>query len=160
MTNELLIACALKGPFILVAACLLSVALRRASAAARHLVWVVAFAALLLLPVLSITVPRWTVTVPQSQIRLAIPSQAGTTATVASKPVRAELDWLLLVWLVGATFVLARFGVGTVRVRLITRRARPMSIAGVSSSVTVLMAERGAMPVAWRVLRPVILLPA
>jgi beta-lactamase regulating signal transducer with metallopeptidase domain len=159
MTNELLIACALKGTFILIAASLLLVALRRASAAARHLVWVVAFAALLLLPVLSVAVPRWTVTTPQSQIRPALPSQVRIPVTVASKPVHAELDWLFLVWLAGAAFVLVRFGVGTVRIWLITRRARPMSIGGVSGRVTVLAAERGSMPVAWRVLRPVILLP-
>jgi TonB family protein len=157
MTNELLIACALKGTFILIAACLLWAKLRRASAAARHLVWVVAFAALLLLPVLSVAVPRWTIAVPQSQIRRALPPQVPVNA--ASKPVRAEPDWLFLVWLAGATFVLARFGVGTVRIWLITRRARPLSIAGVSGRVTVLAAGRGAMPVAWRVLRPVILLP-
>ena len=64
MSNELLIACAVKGTFILIAAGVLSMALRRASAAARHLVWTVAFAALLLLPVLSLAVPRWTVAAP------------------------------------------------------------------------------------------------
>src|SRR5260370_38905621 len=142
MTNELLIACALKGTFILLAACLLSVGLRRASAAARHLVWTVAFAALLLLPVLSIAVPRWTVTVPQSPIRPELPSQIRTPVTAASKPVRAELDWLFLVWLAGATFVLARFGVGTMRIWLITRRARPMSIARVRSHIRALAAGR------------------
>src|ERR1700719_3091198 len=101
MTNELLIACAFKGTFIWIAACLLSVALRRASAAARHLVWVVAFAALLLLPALSVAVPSWTVTVPQSQIRPALRRPAVAPAA-ASKPVRAEIDWLFLVWLAGA----------------------------------------------------------
>src|SRR5579859_1991870 len=160
MTNELFIACAFKGTFILIAACLLSVALRRASAAARHLVWVVAFAALLLLPALSVAVPRWTVTVLQSQIRPALSSQVRTPVTAASKPVRAEIDWLFLVWLSGATLVLARFGVGTARIWLITRRARPMSIAGVSGHIRVLAAEQGSMPLAWRVVRPVILLPA
>jgi TonB family protein len=160
MTNELLIACALKGTIILIAACLLSLALRRASAAARHLVWTVAFAALLLLPALSVAVPHWTVTVPQSQIRPALPTQVRTPVAAASKPVRAEIDWLLLVWLAGVSVVLARFGVGTARIWLITRRARPMTVAGVSRRVRVLAADRGAMPLAWRVLRPIILLPA
>ena len=160
MTNELLIACALKGTFILIAACLLSAVLRRASAAARHLVWVVAFAALLLLPALSAVVPRWTVTVPQSQIRPALSSKVHASATAASTPVRAEIDWLVMVWLAGATLVLARFGVGTARVWLLTRRARPMSVDGVSAHIRVLAAEQGSMPLAWRVARPVILLPA
>ncbi len=160
MTNDLLIACALKGTCILIAACLLTVALRRASAAARHLVWVVAFAALLLLPALSVAVPRWTVTVPQSQIRPALPSQVRAPRTAASRPAGAEIDWLFLAWLAGATLVLARFAVGTARIWLITRRAQSMTVAGVSSRVTVLAAGRGAMPLAWRVLRPVILLPS
>src|SRR6202030_3903070 len=101
MTNELLIACAFKGTFILIAACLLSVALRRASAAARHLVWVVAFAALLLLPALSVAVPSGTIAVPHSQIGRALVRRA-VAAAAASKPFRAEIDWLFLVWLAGA----------------------------------------------------------
>jgi len=152
MTNELLIACAVKGTFILIAAGLLGAALRRASAAARHLVWAVAFAALLLLPVLSVAVPRWTVTAPQSAVRLAAPAQVVTVSTA----VPAAVDWLFLIWATGAVLALARFGAGTARIWLMVRRARPMPIAG---GVRVLDAGRGAMPLAWRMLRPVILLP-
>ena len=155
MSNELLIACAVKGTLILTAAGLLSMALRRASAAARHLVWVVAFAALLLLPALSLAVPRWTVSARQSAVRLAAPAQAVTV----SKAVLAGVDWIVLIWATGATLALARFASGTARIWLITRRARPMTIAGVSTDVRVLDAGRGAMPLAWRLLRPVILLP-
>src|SRR5260370_1064602 len=108
MSNELLIACAVKGTFILIAAGLLSMALRRASAAARHLVWAVAFAALLLLPALSLAVPRWTVTAPQSAVRLAAPAQAVTV----SKAVPAGVDWLVLIWGIGATLALARLAAG------------------------------------------------
>ena len=159
MINEVLIACALKATLILIAAWLLTIAMRRASAAARHMVWVFALAALLLLPVFTVAIPQWTVTVPQSKIGPALPSQVRSPVIVASKPVSAERDWLFLTWLAGATFVLARFGMGTLRIWVITRRARPMSIAGMSDRVAVLAAERGAMPVAWHVLRPVILLP-
>src|SRR5436305_662029 len=152
MINEVLIACALKATLILIAAWLLTIAMRRASAAARHMVWVFALAALLLLPVFTVAIPQWTVTVPQSKIGPARPSQVRS-------PVSAECDWRILAWLAGATFVLARFGMGTLRIWVITRRARPMSIAGMSDRVALLAAERGAMPVAWHVLRPVILLP-
>jgi TonB family protein len=160
MTHEFFIACALKGTFVLIAAGLLSAALRGAAAAARHLVWTVAFTALLLLPVLSLAVPRWTVTVPQSQVRPAARLRIGSAAATVSKPVRAELDWAFVVWLAGATLILGRFGVGTARIWLITRRARPMTVSGVSSGIHVLDAGGGAMPLAWRVLRPVILLPS
>jgi TonB family protein len=159
MTNEMLIACALKGTFILIGAWLLSVALRRASAAVRHLVWTAAFAALLVLPVLSLAVPHWTVTVPQSQVRPAPSLQVNTPVTGVGRTVRAELDWVFLAWLAGAVLVTARFTVGTVRIWLITRRARPIAVAGVRSHIRVLEAGSGVMPLAWRLLRPVILLP-
>src|SRR5258708_23147330 len=51
MRDELLILCSLKATVILIAACGLCAILRRASAAARHLGWTLAFAALLLLPI-------------------------------------------------------------------------------------------------------------
>ena len=49
----MLLAYFLKGTLVLTLAFCVSGTLRRGSAAARHLVWVVAFAALLLLPVVS-----------------------------------------------------------------------------------------------------------
>src|SRR5258706_2994893 len=57
MSDELLIAWSLKATVILIAAHGLCFILHRASAAARHLVWIVAFAALLLLPILSRVTP-------------------------------------------------------------------------------------------------------
>jgi TonB family protein len=77
----------------------------------------------------------------------------------AGKPVRGPVDWIPLVWILGATLVLARFGVGTTLVWLRTRRARPMAMA-VNGRVRVLDAGRGAMPMTWGVLRPAVLLPS
>src|SRR3982074_1284370 len=99
MSQELLIASALKGTVVLIAAGLLSLALQRAAAAARHLVWTVAFAALLLLPVLALAFPRWRVTVPQSQVRTAAPVRARSAVATVSKSIGSELDWVFLVWL-------------------------------------------------------------
>ena len=59
--SPLLIDSALKGAALLVAAGLAALALYRASAATRHLVWVFAIAALLVLPVLSALLPGWRV---------------------------------------------------------------------------------------------------
>src|SRR5580692_9487315 len=50
---------ALKGTAVLCAAYLAAFALRHRSAAARHLVWTAAFAALLALPLLSVSLPSW-----------------------------------------------------------------------------------------------------
>jgi TonB family protein len=158
MRDELLIACALKATVILMAASGLCIALRRASAAVRHLVWTAAFAALVLLPVVSSLAPVWTV-VGQAG-RLPEPPQANRLrhlSTQAANPVRAGMDWLPLLWSLGAALVLARFGVGTARVWLRTRRARTMSIA--ACRATVLDAGPGVMPMTWGALRPVVLLP-
>jgi beta-lactamase regulating signal transducer with metallopeptidase domain len=52
---------ALKGGVLLAAAACAALALWRASAAARHLVWLVAVAALLVVPVLTVVLPQWRV---------------------------------------------------------------------------------------------------
>ncbi|HEV3049653.1 MAG TPA: M56 family metallopeptidase, partial [Longimicrobium sp.] len=76
---------ALKGTVVLAAAALATLALRRASAAARHLVWTLAFGGLLALPVLGVAVPRWQI--PILPAREALPSLAATPAEPARQPV-------------------------------------------------------------------------
>jgi HEAT repeat protein/beta-lactamase regulating signal transducer with metallopeptidase domain len=60
---EILLAASLKGLLILMIAAALSFALRKASAASRHLVWSLAIASLLALPLLSFGLPPWQVNV-------------------------------------------------------------------------------------------------
>src|SRR5437016_9778809 len=139
MRNELLILCSLKATVILIAACGLCAILRRASAATRHLVWTLAFAALLLLP---IPVPSPVRTGAGQAIRLPV-AQAISSAAAGYQPAPPTVP---LIWLLGATLVLARFAVGTARVWLRTRGAQPMAIPGVPARVRVLDAGRGAMP--------------
>lgn len=52
---------ALKGMVLLAVAAVVSIAMRRAAASARHMVWLLAVVGLLLLPVLSVTLPGWQV---------------------------------------------------------------------------------------------------
>jgi carboxyl-terminal processing protease len=73
--SALLLDAALKGTALLVVACVLAVALRRAGAARRHLLWALALAGLLVLPVLGLLLPRW-------QLPLTSP-WAGETETRA-----------------------------------------------------------------------------
>jgi len=59
-----LVDCSLKGLVLCVVAAVAAVALRRSSAAARHLVWRLALAGLLVLPLLAALLPSWRVPLP------------------------------------------------------------------------------------------------
>src|SRR5258705_9465238 len=89
MSHELLIAWSLKATVILIAAHGLCFILGRASAAARHLVWIVAFAALLLLPILSRVTPGWTAPVrTASAFPVAAPPPPGLASPETPAPPR------------------------------------------------------------------------
>ncbi len=62
-TSPMLVSFALQGALLMLATGLTVLALRRAPAALRHLVWALALVGLLLLPVLSALVPSWEVPV-------------------------------------------------------------------------------------------------
>ena len=68
--TEHLIAASIKGVLVLITAAALCFALRHASAAARHFVWMLALGGLLALPVLSFGLPVW-------QIALLPPAPVG-----------------------------------------------------------------------------------
>ena len=66
----------LKSTVVLTAAAVVAFSLRRASAAARHMVWALAFGALAALPLLSILLPRWKIEV--------LPAPPGAPARAAT----------------------------------------------------------------------------
>jgi beta-lactamase regulating signal transducer with metallopeptidase domain len=73
-----------RSTLLLAAAFLVVATLRRAPAAARHLVWATALAGLLVLPALPAVVPSWTIAVPAA----ALPSVAGVRPPEAQTPSR------------------------------------------------------------------------
>ncbi|MFP5265624.1 MAG: M56 family metallopeptidase [Blastocatellia bacterium] len=73
---ELLLAAAVKGALILLIAVVLNFALRRASAASRHLVWSLALASLLALPILSFGLPSWQVAALPGRLPGAVTNSA------------------------------------------------------------------------------------
>src|ERR1700733_7945850 len=91
---------ALKSTFVVGAAWLLAFALRRYSAAARHLVWTAAAAALLALPMLSVSMPAWRVRTSAlaplvSSITFRTPTRSVAPAAAGPRPrTMAPRPWL------------------------------------------------------------------
>ena len=83
-----LVDAGVKGIVLLALAGLVALAMRRASAAARHLVWTLALCGLLLLPVLSLVVPKWQLPIlpgPATPVERALPA-SREPVTPAVKP--------------------------------------------------------------------------
>src|ERR1035441_3151254 len=78
----MLLGAALKSSIVLGAAWLLAFALRRRSAAARHLVWTAAAAALLALPLLSVSMPA--LRIRTSALAPFVPTVTFRTTAVAT----------------------------------------------------------------------------
>jgi beta-lactamase regulating signal transducer with metallopeptidase domain len=84
-----------KASVILAVTALVAVALRRASASARHLVWSLGLLSALAVPALSVALPRWelpivTIASPATQMTAALPavgSEARATDPVSTAPV-------------------------------------------------------------------------
>ena len=205
-----------KATIILGVAGLTTVLLRRASAASRHLVWTAALLAALVLPALSMALPRWqmaVVTLPSvaspsadgentsaagREMAAAMPAKATQGAETAPRETdrasvttdnatsfaplrpaprapRPAMSWpaaLVLVWAVGAGLVLGRLFLGLIAVQVIARRttdagdarwlplARELANDLAISRIAFRRSARAAMPVAYGVWRPTVLMPA
>lgn len=132
---------ALKATIVLAVAGVLSLALRRASSAARHAVWIAAVVGALALPALALALPAWHVSfvAPEPVEPAPIPVEpivfepimvSPVIDVTATGPVAPVLPWqagVLAVWLVGAVVVLARAGAAGRRVRAVVADATPVS---------------------------------
>lgn len=84
---------AAKGVLILLAAWLVVLAMKRSSAAARHLVWSLALGGLLVLPVLAVALPKWQLPIlprkpaaPAPVVSSALPATSVSVSPVAAAP--------------------------------------------------------------------------
>lgn len=144
---------AVRGTFIILAALGATALMRRTSASARHLVWLAALTALMLLPLARRFVPEWRVlpAMPTAVLvspaadpapRLEAPSlDAGAPAALAGapapsaapsvpQPFRIPTDWktlALLAWAAGAALFALRLAYGLARVRWMERRATELT---------------------------------
>jgi HEAT repeat protein/beta-lactamase regulating signal transducer with metallopeptidase domain len=202
-----------KATMLFLAAGLASLLLRRRSAALRHMIWTLALASVLVLPLLSIALPRWQwnlVTIetassfqhpasgspgagPELQPPVAnrqpplatgqSPALRSTDSqprvsdsTAPSAPSSTPISWsalLLGVWMIGALLIVSRLVAGVIAVQWMSRRTERVTAApwlaqarslatelGVSPRIMFLRSRGAAMPMAWGLFRPAVLMPA
>ena len=184
------IAMALKSSAVLGVAWALALAMRKRSAAARHLVWAAAATSVLALPLLSILLPA--LRIPASPEFLAAPAASFQTAVIVlssstiekgspgrpvvlSKGSRPRADWktwLMLLWAAGTAVALVQMLVACAAVWRIRRSARPAGdrelelcaalsrMLGIHRRVDVLRTAAGSMPMTLGVLRSAVLIPS
>jgi TonB family protein len=155
---------ALKATIVLAAAFVAAAAMRRASAAARYLLWLGAIAAILALPLLSLSVKPVPVPVAGAP---AVFVFTDPQPEQAPAPASTPASWLLPVWLCGVVFVLARVAIGHVRIWRTLRKAVSVDDAGWreklgpdAGRVSLRRSVETEVPVSYGFLHPVILLPA
>ena len=185
----MLFAYALKSTLILIAASLAALALGRRSAAARHLVWTAAAAALLALPLLTWLLPALRVPVASGSpavFRVLAEAKAGAFGNAAAQgpdlpglsrrevaggaPTPGGLPWLAVLWAAGAAIAMARLLAAWLMVWRLRRTARPFPESaaaaalaeslGIRYPVEILETGRGSMPMTCGIFRPAVLLPA
>jgi TonB family protein len=143
----LLFDAALKGTSVLML-CGVSVLIRRrASAAARHLVWSLGLGATLALPLFSLMLPAWSVPVisrfpagaagertvdKEHRTVVVLKSRVNTVPNVSPSPAPADGGvypyaalWILSIWAAGSWLLAVRLAVGENRVRRIAKSSRP-----------------------------------
>ncbi len=168
MTQFFLIL-AMKSTLILGFAWVASVAMRGRPAAARHLVWLAAAAAVIALPLLSIWAPALRVSTPAAiaatfQVSAADRAASGDGgAAVAVKPVAhstapARVGWsaaLAMVWAIGTLVSLAQMLAGYIAIWRMRRAARRLP----GEEVELRESQPGSMPMAAGIWKPAVFLP-
>lgn len=179
----------LKSAVILAIASVLSLALRRQSAALRHTVWTAAAAALIALPLLSvwlpaIPAPAGAAILPNFRVAAhatehvpaAVQTHASQTherdAATSSPVASVEAHWrtvLLLLWALGALFALIQMLLATIRMLRLRKGAEPSPdrafandlarTLGILQPVEVLESGDHSMPMTFGVLRPAVFMP-
>jgi len=185
MNAQLVWSLLIKGSVILVAAQIASAAMRKRSASRRHLVWLGALCALILIPFAEIKLPNWDVPVAHSPmvaplvapmpLRPTAPKQLIAkdvyvldVAAPFDKPVEATpMDWASIVWsgwLIGCAGFLGWTLFGLLQVLRLVRSGRrwvvPESCGqAIDSRIRVLICPSLRVPATAGVFRPLILLP-
>ena len=149
-----MIAIVLKGTVILMAAFFAAAVLRRRSAALRHFLWTAALAALLVLPALR-WMPRVTVTQPVSLTPVEAPPAAVVVRAGRTPAPQTHFPWLPVLYGAGLLAAASRFLIGAVHTARLVRRGTAAPDLGPD----VVISAEAPMPLAWGILRPLVVLP-
>ena len=149
-----MIALVVKVTLILTAAFCGATILRRGSAALRHFVWTAALAAILVLPFARFAPQSTAVTAPA----MVVAAVAEVSSPAAPSAPAHSVPWLAILYGTGAALAAARFLAGSWRTSRMARRSTP-AMVGADLGVAVRFSAETPMPLAWGILRPLILLP-
>ena len=182
------VVAALKSTAVLGVAWLAALLTRGRSAAARHLVWSVAFAALLALPFFSMMLPALRLPAAVSYFSPGLIVEASAHASTrdaawqvaryaTTAPLLKSVPWLpdwrmllmMIVWAAGAAVSFTQMVTGWIGIKRLRRTATPLTMPGftamtkllnVAGEVDLLKTARGSMPITYGLLRPAIFVPA
>src|SRR5215831_3549374 len=155
------IECAIRVTLILAVAFAISLALRKQSAAVRHLVWMVAFAVALVTPFLA----KWG---PQTvePVTLPIAIEVNAVATGKAKPPARQSrsfpfeETALAIWAAGVLVQAIRAGRGVILANSLKRSAWPIdSPIDIPEPTSIAESESAAVAMTLGVRQPLILLP-
>jgi TonB family protein len=152
-----MIAIAWKATAVLIAAFCATRILQGRSAALRHFIWTAAFGAMLALP-LSVYTPRGGAlpgaTIQMPAIVMTVQPRPAGSAPAPTK----RVPWLEILYAAGVLLAASRFAAGALRTSWIVRHATASTLGGEFGSHVVFSAA-APMPMAWGILRPVVVLP-
>ncbi len=180
---NLLAAAGWKSIVVMAIAALATTLLRSRSAAARHFVWTLAFAALLILPLLSFTLPALYLPVEMTNqaaiFKTVATPQPATTFTPAVKGAKPQASpapasrmpdarrWIVLLWALGVAGVLLKTAVAWIKLAAVRRNATPAATPvelarslGIHRSIEVRETHDRQMPFAFGLLKPAVLMPS
>jgi TonB family protein len=141
-----------QGAFITAIAALITFFVPQRHAATRYAVWFSALLALAILPLASLwhSVPHIVAVPPSVEHTAAVSSQVTAQAASASG------NWLVLFWLIGVAFGLARLTASYLRIHRIVRKASPAPELGPD----VMTSGNVVIPIAARLFAPVVIIPS
>jgi beta-lactamase regulating signal transducer with metallopeptidase domain len=183
----ILAAAAVKSLGLLALAGAAVLILRRASAAAKHWVWLGALCGALALPLFSISLPQWKIlpAMPTPQVSTIVAPETSNSPVIAptieeptpmtsSSPVvaSAPIDWAawaVIGWAIGAGIMLGPILLGMAALLRLSVRSRKISSEAMQElsaelnlhqRVRLLQSTQKSMPMSWGIWRATILLPA